>query len=107
MANAKLKAAREAYRRDKKRNPYGLYLERYMDWHIAIPSNAVEALVGNADFQRATKAEVVTSADKNGLYTVKLICTADDFTKLISFLKKEKVRGEYCLNDPGYTWKSI
>lgn len=30
MAN--LKAAREAYRRDKNRNPFGLYTEAYGGW---------------------------------------------------------------------------
>ena len=103
MAN--LKAAREAYRRNKNRNPFGLYTEAYGGWSVEMPANAAKAILGNEEIKTRTGAEIVQSTE-NG-YQVKFVVTGDDFTEILKFLKRENVKAKYCLNDPGFTWKTI
>ena len=105
MAKAILKAIREAYRKDKKRNPYGLYVETYGEWLVKMPKNAAESIVGNEEIRKAARAEVLQYTDAG--YLVKFIVNGDGFTEILNLLKREKVEAKYCLNDPCDTWKAI
>lgn len=97
------KKEREAFQKDKKNNPFGLYHDRNDRWTVDVPSKI--AFILEEEYKSRYKARLDGYGSVGTMMS--MVLPAEGFTELLNALKEKGVKGQYCKNDPYFTWANI